>query len=80
MRTQSPSSFMPIVVQIDEPSNAYQESFDEPFDLDRECDAFVRDVAQFTLQRLKQHLDEQDAHEEVVVFGHDHDDETDKAA
>ena len=68
MRTQS-SPFMPIVIKIDEPfiNNEFQDSSDEPFDLDRECDAYVRDLAQFTLQRLKQHLDAEEAHNEVFL-------------
>ena len=72
MRAQS---YKPIVVKNDESFRGFQESFDEPFDLDLECDAYVRDVAQFTLQRLKQHLDAEEAHNEVFVRH-----EVDKAA
>ena len=63
MRTQS-SPFMPIVIKIDEP---YEDMSDESFDLDSECDAFVRDMAQLTVHRLKQHLDAQEAHNEVFL-------------
>jgi hypothetical protein len=61
MRTESS---MPIVIRIDEP---FKESFDEPFDLDREVRAYVHDVAQFTLQRLKQHLDDEESHQETFL-------------
>ncbi len=79
MRAQSSSSFMPIVVNVEEPFQQFQEfreSFDEPFDLDSECDAYVRDVAQFTLQRLRQHLD----HAEQGEISFVDPDDADKAA